>query len=517
MVALAPSRLRSPPTGNNGKKMVNQKYKVSFMTMFLLALVAILSVQVIVLYSGVVSLDQSDSKRKNNGKYDFRDLARRINSNNGKSRIVQEYNDDEPLIPVEVRSKADPFPPSKPLILTSPFVKFVTPVDSKEQNLPSAKGKVVKATLSNGTVVRVGLADFFTELEQQKQTHRAFASALNLTIEGTYNVLKGMGVNPNEPPPKPKPNSYDNESDEESEDPPEPIINWTAQLPPWGQILENYGPEPIILGMDRCQAYRDSVPPEQRAIVPAGLFSTGTNLFFTLMLFNCLPPPVEDRDAPIDNPEAAGGRKYKYKQVTIPMRKKFVQWQAPWGSSAVFPVVLTRHPYTWLHTMCKHSYSARWAHDRELCEHQKNLGSMASVRFGSNPKVDGKQQRTKYANVVEMYKDWYLSFFDNTEYPMAIARFEDVVYRPESVVRQMCECVGGRMLKKFSYRQETVNMGPGHGHHGNSGLLPSFVKYGKNLKEYYEMFSKGDKKILKYVFQNEEGFLEALGYKTFEG
>jgi hypothetical protein len=138
------------------------------------------------------------------------------------------------------------------------------------------------------------------------------------------------------------------------------------------------------------------------------------------------------------------------------------------------------------------------------------------VRFGSNPKEDGKQKRTRYSNVVELYKSWYAPFFHNTEYPMAMARFEDLVYRPETVVRQVCDCVGGRMMKKFSYRQETVNMGPGHGHHGNSGLLPSFVKYGKRLEQYYEMFSKQDKKIMKGVFQNEDGFLEAMGYKQFE-
>lgn len=254
--------------------------------------------------------------------------------------MVQEYTNEKPLISVEARSKANPFPPSDPLILTSPFVTSITatgdvPIDDQGQRQTM---KLVKATLSNGTVVTVGLADFSTYLEHQKQNHPAFASAVNLTMEGTLNVLRGMGVDPTLPPPKPKDNGYDDEEEEETQvpDPAEPIINWTAQLPPWGQILENYGPEPVILGLDRCQAYRDAVPPEQRQVGAAGLFSTGTNLFFTLMLFNCLPPLVEDKRYPVDDPSKFGGRKYQYKEVTIPMRKKFVQWQAPWGKRTFY-------------------------------------------------------------------------------------------------------------------------------------------------------------------------------------
>lgn len=97
-----------------------------------------------------------------------------------------------------------------------------------------------------------------------------------------------------------------------------------------------------------------------------------------------------------------------------------------------------------------------------------------------------------------------------------MARFEDVVYRPEAVVRQVCDCVGGRMLKRFYYRQETVNLGPGHGHHGDSGLLPSFVKYGKPLDEYYETYSESDKEVMKFLFDDDEGFFEAMGYKLFD-
>jgi hypothetical protein len=253
------------------------------------------------------------------------------------SRVVNEYTDTEPLISVEMRSRADRYPPFSPLILTSPFISFITDAmkPTLKDNLRQAKGKVVEARCSNGTIVTVALVDVLEEFEQQKQKHPAFASARKLTVQRTWNVLNSMGVNPTSPPPIPEDQGDDDDvSDNEDKvtttitDPP---VNWTEQVPPWGQILENYGADPVILGLDRCQAYRDAVPPEQRMVGPAGMFSTGTNLFFTLMLFNCLPPPIEDLNSTVDNIENTGGRKHKYLPVTISMRKRFVQWQAPWG------------------------------------------------------------------------------------------------------------------------------------------------------------------------------------------
>jgi hypothetical protein len=77
------------------------------------------------------------------------------------------------------------------------------------------------------------------------------------------------------------------------------------QLPPWSQIVSNYGSEPIIYGLERCQAYRETVPIEKRMVGPAGLFSTGTNVLHRLLINNCSPPP-EIRE------------------------KKFFPWQVPW-------------------------------------------------------------------------------------------------------------------------------------------------------------------------------------------
>lgn len=48
-----------------------------------------------------------------------------------------------------------------------------------------------------------------------------------------------------------------------------------SQLPTWATVVEMYGEEPIIYGLETCEPYRQSVKPEDRMTGPAGIFNTG--------------------------------------------------------------------------------------------------------------------------------------------------------------------------------------------------------------------------------------------------
>jgi hypothetical protein len=126
------------------------------------------------------------------------------------------------------------------------------------------------------------------------------------------------------------------------------------EVPKWSQILNNYGGsnEPVVLGLDYCEEYRQTTKKKQRAIGPAGLFSSGTNLLHDLIKSNCDPPghnPLKFalRQVPWGKhnpPEARGLHRVKN-------GKNLIQ-----NTMAVMPVVSIRHPYTWMSAMCKHSY-----------------------------------------------------------------------------------------------------------------------------------------------------------------
>jgi hypothetical protein len=76
-----------------------------------------------------------------------------------------------------------------------------------------------------------------------------------------------------------------------------------SELPPWSQIVDNFGggndnngnaefddDEPVIIGLEHCEAFRKRTDSKLIGVGPAGLFSTGTNLIHTLTTYNCLGP-----------------------------------------------------------------------------------------------------------------------------------------------------------------------------------------------------------------------------------
>ena len=62
------------------------------------------------------------------------------------------------------------------------------------------------------------------------------------------------------------------------------------RLPTVSQVGALYGPQPVILGLDRCPEYRRAVPADRRMLGAAGMFSTGTNLVTHLLKRNCYIP-----------------------------------------------------------------------------------------------------------------------------------------------------------------------------------------------------------------------------------
>jgi len=50
------------------------------------------------------------------------------------------------------------------------------------------------------------------------------------------------------------------------------------QLPTWSQIESLIGKEPVVLGLDRCEDFRNNVPALRRMLGSSGMFNSGTNL-----------------------------------------------------------------------------------------------------------------------------------------------------------------------------------------------------------------------------------------------
>jgi hypothetical protein len=130
-------------------------------------------------------------------------------------------------------------------------------------------------------------------------------------------------------------------------------------LPGWDQVVNRFGPGPVILGLETCQAYNQKVPyTRDRMLASAGPFNSGTNFLHELLKRNC------------EIPFTKNGR-------------TGIMWQVPWGKHQsprfrfehmakgmsertvpenTMPVVLVRDPYSWFQSMCKVRYAAHWYH-----------------------------------------------------------------------------------------------------------------------------------------------------------
>jgi hypothetical protein len=282
-------------------------------------------------------------------------------------------------------------------------------------------------------------------------------------------------------------------------------------MPPWSQVMSNFGTEPVILGLERCKAFRDAVPPEDRKIAPAGMFSTGTSVLHQHLFENCLPPS---------------------RRTSHQARNKFIIWQVPWGKhnpeaarlhhsatgismqhfnqSASLPIVDVRHPITWIDALCRHPYNLFWPHKAEQCDTTLNLNSKVRAEFGA--KRANSSIPTSYDSLAQVWRDWNLDYFEQNSYPLLFVRHEDIVFRPKAVVTKICECVGGHMASEdYSYRQEAANKGTGHGTQ-RSDLISAFIEYGQPLKHFHELYPNKDLKVIRHVMNGDLGMLEAFGY-----
>lgn len=289
-------------------------------------------------------------------------------------------------------------------------------------------------------------------------------------------------------------------------------------LPKWSDITSMYGPKPIIYGLDTCHKFQTMQDPADAFIGPAGIFNTGTNLLAELLRANCAIPAKKQRG-----------------------RGPGMRWQVPWGKHnpvttfrlhnvaraekdsidqrAVLPVVTTKDPYGWFGSMCRHQYAAQWSH-RGHCpnlvlddaerrmggrDNGKDGGVPVRVAFGTT-----QQNITHHGSLAGLWNDWYGDYYEITDYPRLIVRFEDIMISPKEVVSKVCECGGGKLKdpNNFIMKADSAKGSVG-AHKGASGLVSALTRYG-DPKKRVEGMTEAD---LDYARQHlRSDLMEAFGY-----
>jgi len=258
------------------------------------------------------------------------------------------------------------------------------------------------------------------------------------------------------------------------------------RLPTWDGVRRLYGNGPILYGNETCQTFRDTIPSSGAYPAVAGLQNTGTNLLAMYLGSNCFMPHNKDR----------GDGKF---------------WQVPWGKhrfanekwsntannrrkankTNTLPVVLIKDPYNWMKSMCSNSYNVFWSHTPLHCpnlvpdERDTVNGDAIPVRVHLT-----ETHRSYHDSLAHLWSDWYRQYYQVSDYPRVMIRYEDLVFYPKQVSEAVCECAGGVPRQdNFSYIVESAKWGKGHERFRGASLLSSMIKYGdaeRRLKEFSE-------------------------------
>ena len=104
------------------------------------------------------------------------------------------------------------------------------------------------------------------------------------------------------------------------------------------------------------------------------------------------------------------------------------------------PATTIRDPYSWMSSICRNPYTIHWPHNKKKCPNFPLKGTKNEefyVKFGAS------KWPVLYDNLADMWNVWNGEYYNETQLPTLMVRFEDIVFHPKEVTKQVCECVGG--------------------------------------------------------------------------
>ena len=349
-----------------------------------------------------------------------------------------------------------------------------------------------------------------------------------------YMIDRANGKNPSKPPPKPKtkpkpkPRAKGKRKikslinfNQEYHDPKEENII----LPSIEQMEKNASrrfynnfsaPAQIFGYEDQCMDGQCQKAKRKYTVI-SGLYNTGTNVAFKMILPNCM---TQMKFQPHWG---------KHEMITS---QKFEYWNAhdvP-GHEGLFPmemysklsmmVVVVKDPLTWMKSMCKANYDFRYFNRSWFFDSCPK--GMKHSEFDWMPMNRGRvrnQGKNKTSNGIfkspaYLWSEWYGSLvntIDKKKWPYLIVRYEDLLFRIDSVLRQLCSCLGkcklNKKVDKNGIKISEEKSKP-HGHARNRTM--SFWRY--SSPEYrYEGYSKEDLEFMLDAIDPE--LLELFGYE----
>jgi hypothetical protein len=243
------------------------------------------------------------------------------------------------------------------------------------------------------------------------------------------------------------------------------------RLPTWKSVSNLYGNEPIVYGMETCEAYRALIQQAGSGVLPmprvGGLYNTGTNALAWTFLDNLERIGEKDLIGQLHPYELPWGKHmeavYRW-NLTVP-------FDNPESPLYTLPIIVVRDPYRWMQAMCKKEYFVKWkwsSHCPSLVDEKTGAPVPVQVR---PPVLLGKS--TTYASLADLWSAWNQQYVDAT-YPRLIIRFEDYLFHGKQVLEQIVQCAGiTPRVRNYQYHVE-----PAKKHGAATDFVTAIIKYG---------------------------------------
>lgn len=266
-------------------------------------------------------------------------------------------------------------------------------------------------------------------------------------------------------------------------------------LPRWSSFTELYGDDPVVLGLERCEQYRNVQTRNgvnSRPILVESLPHSGAPALVEAIRLNL-------GNATVQAGTAVEGQRF-------PRHGNFGN-----SSSLPFlPLVVVRDPFRWMQLMCHLPLNANWTRgEKGRCP---NFVPSAAER--RNPRYSNVTTfhvevthddvyKERYASLVDLWTSYYRSYIA-ADFPRLVIRFEDLMFHAERVMEQVSQCIGSPMTKPYEYS------------HPDRSLLDT-GRYGRMLELYaseagrYSHLTVEDLMYQKYALS--PGLMDLLHYK----
>ena len=286
--------------------------------------------------------------------------------------------------------------------------------------------------------------------------------------------------------------------------PPENLDETSRRLERGGAREDLYGREgAVVLGLERCAAYRAAVPARLRRLGVAGLFNAGTNAVQLSLEQSCNV--------------SAGGRNSLF---AVPWGKHNpASWRgshwAPAFTNAsvlkwrprvatVLPFVVVKDPLTWMHSVCRHPYAVRLtSRAGPLCP-SPLARPLPALKVAFQP-----DRLLTYASLPDMWREWHEEYV-RAPYPRLMLRYEDFLFDPSRVMRAVCDCAGGRLADSLRTLERVK--GPGLGHATDTSTLQQSLQLYADPAKRVEHYTPQDLAFVRAALKAPGSLYEWLKY-----